>query len=218
MGILSVLSIHNVSNTSSGTYTCLAWNRVGMDQRFLTLKVLKGKESKEMYSKAVIVSVTVTVLITVILVVIIIVCSCKRWTRYKVYSVKGSNESMYHGAGKSQKSILKPPDKGSVISGVKDIQTVSTRSLTDRTVQQAEDSVMGCGNTALHVCDRLQERERSLPIINEAVYPNQNIPESFQSHPSYVSYAHHHRQYCDEYYKSHNNYLVHCSHSFLPNE
>jgi len=216
--ILSVLSIHNVSNTSTGTYTCLAWNRVGMDQRFLTLKVFKGKESEEMYSKTVIVSVTV--LATVILVVIIIVCLLIRWTRYKVYSVKGSNESMYHGAGKSQKSIMKPSDKTSVISGVKDIQTVSTRSLTERTVQQAEDSLMDCGNTPLHVCDRLQERERSRPIINEAIYPNQNIAEteSFQSHPSYVSYAHHNRQYCDEYYKSHNNYLVHCSHSFLPNE
>merc|ERR1719481_928445 len=125
------------------------------------------------------VAVPVTVILVAVAIMIFGLCIWWWWTRYKVHTVKGSNESMYHDAGKGQKSIMKPSDS-SVMSGVKDLQTVSTRRSTDITVQQTEDSLLGCENTLLHVCNRLQERERTLPFNNEAVYPSQNIAERFQ--------------------------------------
>ena len=41
--IRSQVSIHNISKCSGGLYTCLAWNKDGMEQRNVMLKVEKKK-------------------------------------------------------------------------------------------------------------------------------------------------------------------------------
>ena len=45
--IRSQVSIHNITKSSGGLYTCLAWNKVGMEQRNVMLKVEKKKVKSE---------------------------------------------------------------------------------------------------------------------------------------------------------------------------
>jgi len=70
---ISVLSIKNISMTSAGFYTCLAWNKVGMDQKHISLNL---EDTVELVVDDMEATVIIGVAAFVIIIVIIIIFLC----------------------------------------------------------------------------------------------------------------------------------------------
>ena len=79
---LSVFSIQNMSRASSGVYSCLARNKVGMDQKQVTLRLQENNEGlSDVKNSLVIIGVSASVSLVVVLIVIIIILCL--WRRFK---------------------------------------------------------------------------------------------------------------------------------------
>jgi len=135
---LSQLNINNVSKTSAGLYTCLAWNKVGMEQKNIVLKVEKRNiksEKQNLMSLMVVVPAGISALALVL-----ILCLCVWRSGFRVYVVK-DEKTIQIKAGSRKNNTNDSEVKAQMGEKVKGDDNVTlSRHSTEITVVKSEDS------------------------------------------------------------------------------
>ena len=101
--IRSQVSIHNISKCSGGLYTCLAWNKVGMEQRNVMLKVEKKKVKPENQNPLKLASITLG---SAAMVLVMILCLWVWKIGCRVYKVKDGNKVQIRAGSRKNKGTI----------------------------------------------------------------------------------------------------------------
>jgi len=154
---LSVLSIHNISESSTGFYTCLAWNNVGMEQKTVTLSLEEIMGARSQSSVTLIVGVTSVIIIILFLVVMItILCYCR--------SIKGAYDvgmdiKTFANERISDDDVAE--DKFTNEKGLKtlsrhstDVTFVSTENIEGGNCEAARTTPVGCSSLPRSLSDQ----------------------------------------------------------------
>jgi len=170
---LSQLNINNVSKTSAGLYICLAWNKVGMEQKNIVLNVGKKHIKSENLN-----SMSLMIVGASVLVVIFLLCLCVWKSGFRVYVVKDEKSIQIRAGSRKHKtndSEVKVLTRDKVNEN--DYVTLSRQS-TEITVVKSEDSftqrsndhaaVTLCGDTnVVHTPCSHQEKKTILQDESE---------------------------------------------------